>query len=121
MSQLSYTIPEQKAASGGGTPSDVASVLTERGSTYGPAGINLKCSAELIRAYTFGKDAALLHRRENQQQQAEIPQSLAHDEAIRMCLVKIARIATGYHHPDNYVDLLGYATLARNLAEGKIQ
>ena len=37
----------------------------------------------------------------------------AHDHAIEMILVKIARIATGDVVEDNYVDIRGYAELAR--------
>lgn len=40
-------------------------------------------------------------------------------EAIDMCLHKIARIATGKFHEDNYDDLIGYATLAKQIAKGE--
>lgn len=45
---------------------------------------------------------------------------MAHDEAIRMVLFKIARIATAQtHHADNYDDLIGYAQIAKNIAIGE--
>lgn len=44
----------------------------------------------------------------------------AHDEAMEMVLFKIGRIATAKTiHLDNYDDLIGYATLARQLAVQK--
>lgn len=36
----------------------------------------------------------------------------AHDVAIMMCLLKIARIATGQPKADNYIDLAGYTACA---------
>jgi len=44
------------------------------------------------------------------------PEDGAHDEAIEMCLTKIARIASGKRKADNYDDIMGYATLAKKLA-----
>ena len=40
----------------------------------------------------------------------------AHDVAIMMALLKIARIASGQKKPDNYVDLAGYAACAGEIA-----
>ena len=37
--------------------------------------------------------------------------------AMMLALVKVARIASGRHHLDNYVDLGGYASLAGELEE----
>ncbi len=41
----------------------------------------------------------------------------AKDVAIMMALLKVARIATGKHKADNYIDLAGYAACAGELAE----
>ena len=40
----------------------------------------------------------------------------AHDVAMMMALLKIARIATGKPKTDNYVDLAGYAVCAGEIA-----
>ena len=40
---------------------------------------------------------------------------LAHDDAIEMILTKIARIATGEYHADNYDDIFGYGKIAHDL------
>lgn len=40
----------------------------------------------------------------------------AHDVAIMMCLLKIARIASGQKKDDNYIDLAGYAACAGEIA-----
>lgn len=39
----------------------------------------------------------------------------AHDVAMMLALLKMARIMSGRHHEDNYVDLAGYAALANEL------
>lgn len=39
-----------------------------------------------------------------------------HDVAVMMALLKVARIAGGQAHDDNYVDLAGYAACAAELA-----
>lgn len=41
----------------------------------------------------------------------------AHDVALMMALLKIARTQLGEHNPDNYVDLAGYAACAGEIAE----
>lgn len=40
----------------------------------------------------------------------------AEDVAIMMCLLKIARIASGQKKDDNYIDLAGYAACAGEIA-----
>ena len=40
----------------------------------------------------------------------------SHDVAVMMCLLKIARIASGQKKDDNYVDLAGYAACAGEIA-----
>jgi hypothetical protein len=42
-----------------------------------------------------------------------------HDVAIMMCLLKIARLKSGSHNPDNYIDLAGYAGVAAECADGQ--
>jgi hypothetical protein len=43
----------------------------------------------------------------------------AHDVAMMMALLKIARIATGTFKEDSYVDLAGYAACAGEIAGGR--
>lgn len=43
----------------------------------------------------------------------------AHDVAIMMCLLKIARLKSGTHNPDNYIDMCGYAGIAAEIADGQ--
>ena len=43
----------------------------------------------------------------------------AHDVAVMMCLLKIARLKSGTHNPDNYIDLCGYAGIAAEIADGQ--
>lgn len=43
----------------------------------------------------------------------------AKDVAIMMCLLKIARIRTGAHKDDNYIDLAGYAACGAEIAGRK--
>lgn len=40
----------------------------------------------------------------------------AHDVAVMMCLLKIARIASGQKKDDNYIDLAGYAACGGEIA-----
>lgn len=40
----------------------------------------------------------------------------AEDVAIMMCLLKVARIASGQKKDDNYIDLAGYAACAGEIA-----
>lgn len=73
--------------------------LTEgnRQQAYGDPAITLSCMGLLKTIYrTFSRDKY----------------SLAHDEAVEAALIKIARIATGSFHPDNYVDGAGYIAIA---------
>ena len=41
----------------------------------------------------------------------------AHDAAILMCLLKIARTQLGKNRIDNYVDLVGYTAIAGELSK----
>ena len=40
----------------------------------------------------------------------------AHDVAVMMALLKIARITSGQHKDDNYIDLAGYAACGGEIA-----
>lgn len=39
------------------------------------------------------------------------------DVAVMLALMKIARIATGKHRPDNFIDIAGYAAIAGQVSE----
>lgn len=41
-----------------------------------------------------------------------------HDVAMMQIQLKIARVATGLHHDDNYVDIAGYAACAGSCDKG---
>lgn len=69
----------------------------DRNRTYGPPAINLDLQMTLWNAY---------------QTVAGIQHSAAHDAAMQHVFAKIARIATGKLHRDNYVDLATYAAIA---------
>lgn len=45
--------------------------------------------------------------------------SPAHDAAMQMALMKVARICTGTGGRDSYVDLCGYVALAADMIENK--
>lgn len=45
----------------------------------------------------------------------------AHDVALMLALLKIARAGGGNYHPDNYVDLAGYAACAGEIAGRKAE
>tara|TARA_Y100000310_G_C20173190_1_gene574651 strand:+ start:198 stop:485 length:288 start_codon:yes stop_codon:yes gene_type:complete len=74
-----------------------------------------KALVEGDRAETHG-DALILHIRIAGLWSAYIAQGKsfvdAHDVAIMMALVKIARAKTGSHNPDDYIDMAGYAAIA---------
>lgn len=74
-------------------------VCTDREEQYGNAENNFALIARLWREY-LDTDNAIT----------------AHDVAIMMALLKIARIASGQTKEDNYVDLCGYAACAGEIA-----
>lgn len=43
------------------------------------------------------------------------------DVAVMMVLLKIARTIGHTHHPDNYIDMAGYAALAAELAQNELE
>lgn len=82
--------------------------LKERGSLYGDPLNNLAT------AYNLQDEYYRYHPElEDTQRQR------AHDLAMEMVLVKIARIATGKFCEDNYIDAIGYLEIARKLAKGE--
>ena len=42
------------------------------------------------------------------------------DVALMMVLLKVARTKAGSHNTDDYVDMVGYSSIAGELAEGEI-
>jgi hypothetical protein len=74
-------------------------VCADREQQYGPPESNFGLIARLWREYL----------------DTDNPIS-AHDVAIMMAMVKIARIKSGQRKTDNYVDLAGYAACAGELS-----
>lgn len=68
-----------------------------RSATYGDPKVNLSCAGALWAIY---------------KSHAGTRYSAAHDEAIHQVLAKIARIACGVLHADNYIDIAAYAAIA---------
>ena len=72
-------------------------VMGDRAQDYGTPEDNFARIADLWTAYSgYGFDA--------------------HDVALMLALLKIARAASGVNHTDNYVDLAGYAACAGEIA-----
>lgn len=69
---------------------------------YGEAEDNFGIIAKLWSAYTGREYTAL-------------------DVAMMLGLVKVGRAASGNYHPDNYVDLAGYAACAGEIAGRKAE
>ena len=78
-----------------------------RAKQHGDKRANHQNIADLWNAY-FGVEAVTGYR-----------YFTAHDVAVMMCLLKIARLKSGTHNPDNYVDLAGYAGIAAEIADGQ--
>ena len=74
---------------------------------YGPPVENLSLAANLIGSYRTARTLS----------EAKIPNEDAHDQAMELLLLKVARIATGRLHADNYDDVIGYATLAKEVSK----
>lgn len=74
-------------------------VCTDREQEYGSPENNFSLVARLWREYLDTDDPIT-----------------AHDVAMMMALLKVARIASGQKKPDNYVDLAGYAACAGEIA-----
>ena len=94
---------------------DINKILEERGETYNsgadPTPVsNFTCAANLMNVFDYWCKAT------NQGIPKLLALQLPHDHAIRMLLLKIARIATGAPHKENYDDAIGYTKLAAQLA-----
>lgn len=74
-------------------------VCTDREAQYGSPEDNFNVIARLWAVYTGY-------------------QITAHDVAMMMALLKVARIRSGHNKEDSYVDLAGYAACAAELAGG---
>jgi len=74
-------------------------VCTDREQAYGSPENNLSLIARLWREYLNTATPIT-----------------AHDVAMMMALVKVARIRTGKRKVDNYIDLAGYAACAGEIA-----
>jgi hypothetical protein len=81
-------------------------VTSDRESQYGSPEDNFSTVADLWSNYLFGKG-------KNNGGNVKIN---AEDVAVMMCLLKIARIASGQKKDDNYIDLAGYAACAGEIA-----
>lgn len=98
------------------TKSGVDLILQERGSTYGDSGVNLRCMYDLLEVYANAETASMSHKMDNSDM---MPNERAHRMAIVMIMGKLARIATGIPHADNYDDIIGYAKIAKLHATGE--
>ena len=93
------------------TPSDIASsasrlVSGDRNATHGDFRRNHANIAALWSAYLQARFA-----------DKHCITVTPHDAACMMTLLKLARIMTGAHNPDDYVDAVGYAAIAGGIAE----
>lgn len=79
-------------------------VLHDRQDQYGNAEDNFRYIAELWKTYIDAKGWTI--------------ELAPYDVAVMMCLLKIARIATGKPKEDNFVDLCGYSACACELQTG---
>lgn len=81
-------------------------VSRDRNTTYGEPEDNFKTIVDLWNVYTN-------HRASTVRGEFQLNEI---DQAIMMCLLKIARIANDQSNRDNYVDLAGYAACAGEVA-----
>lgn len=77
-------------------------VTSDRETQYGSPEDNFSIIAALWDAYLIGN--------------TDVRHLTAEDVAIMMCLLKVARIASGQKKDDNYIDLAGYAACAGEIA-----
>ncbi len=73
---------------------------------YGDPVTTMQCASVMMDAYNYAREKALLEFGYN-------PYPPEHDEAMRMAISKIARIASGKFKPDNYRDTGNYAKIAQ--------
>lgn len=86
----------------------------DRAKTHGDKKQNHQNIADLWTAY-FKQNGSII----GDGATLTVIQFSAHDVAVMMCLLKIARLKSGVHNPDNYVDLAGYAGIAAECADGQ--
>lgn len=85
---------------------EAGQILVDRTATYGHAKDQLYWQATLIHQWN-----SLMLR------EPVTPEEIAHDEAMRMIMLKMTRIARGEYHRDNYIDIIGYASIAAEMGE----
>lgn len=92
-------------------------VCTDREAQYGTPENNFAVIADFWNVYEKSKlkSSGKTTYESNGDWVTEYPLD-AHDVAIMMCLLKIARIASGQTKADNYIDLAGYAACAGEVA-----
>lgn len=72
---------------------------------------------EMMDVYNRAKDQARTAMTDAQREALDKrPNAKAHDAAIVMVIGKLARIATGVPHADNYDDTIGYTKIAKKHA-----
>jgi uncharacterized protein DUF6378 len=89
-------------------------ILANRAPIYGEAKINLGCTQNLCDVF----DHYVNQNRDIDRMTSE-EQRGAHKAAIHLALTKIARIATGSFHEDNYYDGSNYIEIARKIMKGE--
>lgn len=100
-------------------PVGIHQLLSQRGSVYGDIRHNTNCQAQLKDTYNGWLEIVWGEKQSLNRGFKEINDRVAHDECIEYVLEKIARIATGNLHEDNYKDIGGYIELARKIAMGE--
>lgn len=76
-------------------------VCKDRDAQYGSAENNFALIGNFWNSYLSGRETDYID---------------AHDVAVMMALLKVARIATGKPKADNYIDLAGYIACAGEIA-----
>ena len=96
-----------------------AETVASRGPIYGEAVINLACTQELCDVFDkyIERNGNLLAENVDKDYVDSVHD--AHKAAMHLVLTKIARIATGAFHEDNYIDIEGYAIIARKIMKGE--
>lgn len=87
-------------------------ILKSRAPIYGEALVNLHCTQELCDVFDGFEGKAFTTF-------GTMEQWKAHKAAIHLALTKIARIATGSFHEDNYYDGSNYIEIARKIMMGE--
>lgn len=86
----------------------IKTICQDRQDQYGNPENNFQTIAELWTTYLRAADVIKVHS-----DAAVMP----HDVAAMMCLLKLARVATGSAKLDNWVDLAGYAALGGEMEQ----